>query len=399
MTALSASFGSPFVEQVAALRLRLANPLATQAWDDLRHAEHDRAFVIAGAMKADLLADIGAAVDRAVIEHRSFDKFKDEFLATADKHNWRGWTGDTTEKGRAWRARVIYRTNMATSYAAGRMAQLTAGNFKFWVYRHGNAIEPRLQHLAWDGLALAPDHPFWETHAPPNGWGCTCRIRGTNSEAGIRRLNGDPNKKLPDGWKAPDPKTGAPQGIDKGWDYAPGASVAQLITKMVPKLEALPQRLATDLMKSWAESERFATWLADPTGVWPLVKISDEDALAIGAKGRIASLTKWTLTKQLKEHGELQAAEYLAAQNVVDNATLRLTDIDPKSGAASRLFVMDLPTEAAGGYVLVVKATLTGDGLFVTSLRRLSRVQFRRDGEIQRLLKERQRPRKSDEIK
>ncbi|MDB5658324.1 MAG: hypothetical protein JWS10_939 [Cypionkella sp.] len=250
MTVLSATFGSPFREQVAALRLRLANPVPTQAWDDLLHDQHERAFVIAGAMKADLLADLAAAVDRAVVEHRSFDKFKAEFLATADAHNWRGWTGDTTEKGRAWRARVIYRTNMATSYASGRMAQLVDGKFKFWVYSHGNAMEPRLQHLAWDGVALPPDHPFWQSHAPPNGWGCTCSVYGANTAAGVRRMGGDPDKLLPDGWQMPDPKTGAPRGIDKGWDYAVGASVSDDIARALGKIPNHPAAIGADLAAS-----------------------------------------------------------------------------------------------------------------------------------------------------
>lgn len=265
MTVLSESYGNSFPEQVAVLRLRLGNQLPTQAWDDLRHSEHDRAFVIAGAMKADLLADIGAAVDRAITEHRSLEKFREEFLATADQHGWRGWTGDTTEKGRAWRARVIYRTNMATSYAAGRMAQLVDGNFKFWVYKHGNALEPRLQHLAWDGVALPPDHPFWATHAPPNGWGCTCRIRGANTEAGIRRAKGDPNKALPDGWQDPDPKTGAPAGIDKGWDYAPGRSLTQTVTIAANKIETLPVKLGADYGSSVQNliERQWPIWLRD----------------------------------------------------------------------------------------------------------------------------------------
>ena len=93
---------------------------------------------------------------------------------------------------------------------------LVAGNFKFWVYKHGNALEPRLQHLAWDGLVLSPDDPFWDTHAPPNGWGCTCRIRGANGPAGISAVRGDPDKKRPDGWQDRSSKTGTPAGIDKG---------------------------------------------------------------------------------------------------------------------------------------------------------------------------------------
>lgn len=43
------------------------------------------------------------------------------------------------------------------------------------MYRHSGAEHPRLQHKAWDGLTLPADHPFWQTHYPPNGWRCRCR--------------------------------------------------------------------------------------------------------------------------------------------------------------------------------------------------------------------------------
>lgn len=267
MTVLSASFGQPFDEQLAALRLRFLHLVPSERWDDLQHAAHERAFVVAGAMKAALLADLANAVDKANSSHRSLDKFREEFLKLAEAHNWKGWAGQGTKKGEAWRARVIYRTNMATSYAAGRMAQLVDGDFKFWVYKHGNALEPRLQHLAWDGIALPPDHPFWQTHAPPNGWGCTCRIRGADSEAGIRRAKGDPNKALPDGWQAKDPKTGAPVGIDRGWDYAPGRSVAETVTLAAKKIAAVDPKIGSDFGAGLQGliSRAWPTWLADTT--------------------------------------------------------------------------------------------------------------------------------------
>ena len=249
MADLSASFAKPFDLQLAALRLRLSNLVGTAAWDDLVKAEHDRAFVVAGALKADLLADLGRAVEKAIGDHRSIEKFRAEFRQIVADRGWHGWTGEGTPKGEAWRTKVIYRTNMATSYAAGRFAQLKAAGYKFWVYKHGNALEPRLQHLAWDGVALPPDHPFWASHAPPNGWGCTCRIRGADSERGIRRAGGDPAKKLPDGWDAINAKTGEPDGIDKGWGYAPGASVADELQAFVAaKAVALPPPLAKDLV-------------------------------------------------------------------------------------------------------------------------------------------------------
>ena len=98
------------------------------------------------------------------------------FREIVERRGWHGWTGEGTKAGEAWRTRVIYRTNMRTSYMAGRYAQLTEGNYAFWVYFHGGSVEPRLDHLSWNGIALPPGHPFWAAHFPPNGWGCSSSI-------------------------------------------------------------------------------------------------------------------------------------------------------------------------------------------------------------------------------
>lgn len=380
MPDLRATFRRPFSEQIAALLLRLANPVPTSRWDDITRDEHNSALMIAGATKADLITDIGEAILRAAYEGTGFEAFKRDFRATVEKHGWHGWTGEGTAKGEAWRMRVIYRTNMATSYAAGRMAQLVEADYAWWVYKHGNAVEPRLQHLAWDGIALPPDHPFWQTHAPPNGWGCTCRIRGARSEDGIRRVGGDPGKPLPDGWQSRDAKTGAPVGIDKGWDYAPGASVAETVSALRSKLDALPERPSIDLIQSWLTSEIFGAWLRAPRGAFPLVRVSADQASAIGAQKRVADISAETALKQLREHPELSILEYAQAQRVVSAATHVIQD-----GPRSLIFVLEDP--AASGHVLVVKATQTGQGLFVTSFRRLSSRDIDRDREMARLLK------------
>ena len=256
MSDLAVVFRKPFAEQVAAFRLRLGELAPTARWDDLRGAEHDRAFMVAGAVKADLLADLAQAVDKAIAEGTTLEDFRRDFRSIVERRGWHGWTGEGTPKGEAWRTRVIYKTNMATSYAAGRMAQLVEGKFAYWVYRHGNALEPRLHHLAWDGLALRPDHDFWKTHSPPNGWGCTCYVAGARTPAGVRRLGGDPGKPLPDGWQARSPKTGAPVGIDKGWDHAPGAGATDQIRVMASKSVAWPYELAKAFMADVPEAVR-----------------------------------------------------------------------------------------------------------------------------------------------
>ncbi len=244
---LTAAFRRPFRFQVAAFRLRLQQLAPTARWTDIWQSQHDRAFMVAGAMKADLLADLAAAVDKAVSQGTSLEEFRRDFRRIVEDRGWHGWTGEDSARGRAWRTRVIYRTNMATSYAAGRWAQLREAGYPFIIYHHGNSLEPRVQHLAWDGLVLEADHPFWATHAPPNGWGCSCYVSGARTMDQARRLGGKPGKELPDGWQTRDPRTGAPIGIDKGWAYAPGASVADVVAQIAAKLPNLPPPLASDL--------------------------------------------------------------------------------------------------------------------------------------------------------
>lgn len=208
----------PFAEQVAFFRSKLGNLVPTAKWDDLWKSQHDRAFMVAGAAKADLLADLAAAVDRAIAQGGSIGQFRKDFDQVVAKSGW-AYTGE-----RNWRTRTIYRTNAATSYAAGRLAQLREGGFPYWMYKHGGSADPRPQHLAWNGIVLPADHPFWQTHSPPNGWGCSCRIVGVRRKEDAVRLGGKPDKELPDGWDSINPRTGEPAGIDRGWGYQPGAT-------------------------------------------------------------------------------------------------------------------------------------------------------------------------------
>ena len=242
----------PFAQQVAFFRGKLGRLVPTERWTDMRHAQHDRGFMVAGAQTADLLADLAAAVDRTITEGGSLDSFRRDFAAAVERSGW------SYRGGFDWRTRTIYRTNIATSYAAGREAQLREGEFPFILYRHGGSADPRPQHQAWDGLVLPADHPFWDTHSPPNGWGCSCRKVGLRSRDAARRLGGDPDKALPDGWDSVDPATGAPAGIDQGWAYAPGASVSDTVQQMAAKTQHWDYVLAKAYMQGVPEAQRDA---------------------------------------------------------------------------------------------------------------------------------------------
>lgn len=381
-SAISGAFRRPFPEQVAFFRQKMGRLVPTRRWDDLIGAAHDQAFMVAGAQKADLLADLAAAVDRAIADGTGLDAFQREFEAAVERHDWHGWTGEETKGGRAWRVRTIYRTNMRTSYAAGRLAQLRASNFPLWHYVHGGSRDPRPEHLlVFNGLALPPEHPFWETHYPPSDWGCSCYVIGARSARAVRRQGGDPDKQLPADWDQRLPATGEPAGIGRGWGYAPGRSVVATVQALSDKAEQLPPQLASALLQDWAR-EPFQRWAAEPEGEWPLVRVPEADAAAIGAKRVIAQLSADTMRKQARRHPELSWSDYSLAQEVVSAPTAQTID---RRGAL--VYVREVTDDRqSGGHVLAVKATRSGDGLFVTSFRRLSRDQVRRDLEVKRLL-------------
>lgn len=260
---LLATFGKPFKFQVAAFRLRLQDLRDTARWTDLWQSEHDRAFMVAGATKAGILADLAAAVDKAIVQGTGYDAFKKDFRKIIAEKGWLLSPAGQGKDGKgAWRARLIYRTNMSTSYAAGRWAQIVATGLPLVVYRHGGSLDPRIQHLTWDGLILPIEHPFWASHAPPNGWGCSCYVNGARNERDAIRMGGKPGVQLPENWQSPDPRAGAPIGIDKGWAYSPGASVASTVHAMAETAVKWPYEIAKAFMQNMPEAQRDALALA-----------------------------------------------------------------------------------------------------------------------------------------
>ncbi|MFN7004092.1 MAG: phage minor head protein [Roseinatronobacter sp.] len=313
--------GQPFIEQVAAFRARLGNLVPTTRWDDIDRSAHDRAFMVAGALKADLLADLAGAVDSAISEGTGLETFRAQFRDIVEQRGWHGWTGEGTKRGEAWRTRVIYRTNASTTYASGRWAQLMEGEFPLLVYRHGGSAEPRPEHLAWDGLTLPPDHEFWASHAPPNGWGCSCFVVGARSEAGAARLGGKPDVTLPPNWNQADPRTGAPAGIDRGWNYAPGASAVDTILNLRDKLDFLPAQPSIDLIQDWLRRPAFGDWLQQPTGNWPLARLRDVELASINAASPVAELSATAARAQLRAQSDLSPDDYAAIQRIVSTTT------------------------------------------------------------------------------
>lgn len=223
-----AEYGSlPFNEQIQFFRNKVNLP--TQAWTDIWEGMHSRAFVVAGAMKDDLLTDLRGAVDRAISGGGTLAQFRKDFDGLVEKHGW------VYNGGRNWRTRVIFDTNLRQSYNTGRERQMRDPELRkrrpYGLYRHGNSEHPRPEHLAWDGTVLPLDDSWWETHTPMNGWGCTCR-KLMVSDRDVERMGLSVSKSPEIQWrevtvgqKGPSPRTvRVPEGIDPGFGYNPGTT-------------------------------------------------------------------------------------------------------------------------------------------------------------------------------
>ena len=253
------AFNRPFQEQVDFFRQKINLP--TERWDDILRAAHDRAFMVAGVTKADLLDSFRSEVDRAIEQGKSLQWFRGEFDSIVKRHGWTGWTGEGSKAGRDWRTRIIYQTNMSTSYAAGRWAQLNDPDLlklkPYFTYRHADGIRhPRPHHLSWNGTTLPHDDAFWLTHSCPNGWLCHCRIESASARD-FKAAQAEGKGVKPDGWNKIDANTGEPVGIDKGFGYAPGANINKPLRGFVQeKLIKYPPAVATAFRKDinkWLE--------------------------------------------------------------------------------------------------------------------------------------------------
>lgn len=226
-------------DAVAAFQKRgLLQP--SYAWQDVWQQEHGRAFAVAGVQRLDILQIFQDEIGAAIKDGTSLRDFSDSILP---KLTAKGWWGDievkdpetgqtriTTFDDR--RLKLIYDVNMRQAFAAGRWQRIedTKKRFPFIIYWTMEDEHVRASHRPWDALVLPVDDPWWDTHFPPNGWGCRCYAHAIDQKgidklrkAGVKIRTTAP----PTDWVTyVNPRTGEiqpiPRGIDPGFAYNPG---------------------------------------------------------------------------------------------------------------------------------------------------------------------------------
>lgn len=117
---------------------------------------------------------------------RPFNDFKNEALKLNSTYN------------KQW-LRVEYDTAIATANAARRWndAQNTKAIFPNLRYISVNDDRTRPLHRNWHNIVLPIDHPFWNTHYPPNDYGCRCVARPTDAPIDNKGVEVNNLPKLP----------------------------------------------------------------------------------------------------------------------------------------------------------------------------------------------------------
>lgn len=260
----------------------LKNKVSEVSWDwhDIYEREHEKIFTVAKTAGYDVLADIRTAVQKAIDEGTTLKQFQKELKPILEEKGWWGKTADPdnpekeVQLGSVRRLETIYRTNLRTSYQAGRYRELM-DNVKFRPYWQYIAVlddRTRKEHRELHGKVFRYDDPFWDTFFPPNDWGCRCTVKSLSQKdldrQGLTVEKGDDRlltgtAELPNGEKVKGIvyRLGKGKSIQTGigWNYNPGKSWHLPITIKDPPVyhNYLKQEVKSENFKNFLEGKSF----------------------------------------------------------------------------------------------------------------------------------------------
>ncbi|BBF92368.1 phage minor head protein [Blastochloris tepida] len=231
----------------------------TYHWAEITPPEYAHAWSVAKTAGFDVLEDIFKAVRKAIDERQDFDQFRRELEPILVR---KGWWGQKTvldpltgrpslvQLGSPRRLRLIYWANIRAARAAGEWERTwrTREVLPYLLYEMSTARDKRPEHLSWVGTILPVEDPWWQTHYPPNGWGCQCGTRQISAWEAEQK-GYDPTRRPPHEGETKvwtNRRTGearaVPRGIDPGWDGNPGLERGKEAGRLLSgALDAMPE--------------------------------------------------------------------------------------------------------------------------------------------------------------
>lgn len=251
----------------------------TYHWYELWKSEHERAFTVSRLTRADLLESLQESLSKSVagdLTRRDWIRDTEKLLKA---EGWWGTkevtdprTGEVLKtKFDHARLQLIYDTNTRQAAAAGQWQRLLRNQRTHPYVRYVAVNDERTRplHRAWHNVTLPVTDTWWDTHRPPNGYRCRCRVvgvtraeyerGGTQSRPGAEDdgaaplVTGPMRKKRPADafrmWRNPatGEETQVPVGIDPGFDHNAGTTgrskafeemVEGKLAKLAPALRA-----------------------------------------------------------------------------------------------------------------------------------------------------------------
>jgi SPP1 gp7 family putative phage head morphogenesis protein len=228
---LAFAFKKPFFEAISFFKQKGVAP--TKTWKDFIGAMTTRVFTMAGVTKESLLNDTKAILEENMAKNVSYNQFKKDFKSLLSKKGWNNDPNDEESKLlKPWRIETIFRTNVQTSFQAGRYEQLKELStlFPYWEYESINDSRTRSSHRALNGIILRHDDPFWDNFYPPNGFNCRCTVnvvfrevkQSEIAEGTITKVEDKDSKATKAIFTM---KNGKKLETDFGWDYNVGKEI------------------------------------------------------------------------------------------------------------------------------------------------------------------------------
>lgn len=314
----------------------------TVRWSEMMHEQHAVAFTVAKVARLDLLRSIRTSLDDVIRNGGTFEGWKANILPDLQKAGWWGYVQNEALTGTSdpiivnqRRLRTIYDTNTRMSLSAGnwQRIQRQKRQFPYLRYLPSTAEHKRPLHKLWYGVILPVDHPWWQTHFPPNGWGCKCDFEQV-SEARMQR-NGwkvTPDADIPDGpARLFTPAVGdpilVPADIDPGFSYNPGTALLRAVAEKASRsmemaADAGDILAAKTTLREIIDDVAFDQFVGLPKSSFPVAILNKVEREQIGAAKSVVTMEPGIYAKQQRNHPDLTIDDYRRLPDIISDATV-----------------------------------------------------------------------------
>jgi len=183
------SFFAPAKERIKYLKQKY--PKLSFDYDEIMHYAHHEAFTVAKVTKLNLLQTIQKSLIKAQEEGQNFEVWKEQLKPKLQKAGWLGKTAVTNPSTGeikeifvgSKRLKTIYYTNLRTTQARSNYKEAInagASGFRYIAILDGKT---RAEHKLLHNIVRPINDKFWDTHYPPNGWNCRCKVMPVFSDS------------------------------------------------------------------------------------------------------------------------------------------------------------------------------------------------------------------------